>query len=548
MVYAARSVFLLGTGIMGIGLIWAIAIWKGAIDLMPEIWDQPITALVLCGIGFGISTVGKKMGGDVFGDGDDTPSIDLSRFLPSKKAAKEEVPAGSGRLSAYSDMLEDAPAEIHAPGRPVAKARKPAEVIAPTEKRQLIADLLSGGIKSVQNRVPSEAEGQSASDMSQISVPDVDFHCGRLRLQVAIPQHETDSWIGGGPSMPEGMDWPMIDGKPASFYAQIALSDLPAETWGGLGARQGWLIFFGADDPSARAIVLHSTERGADRSPPEGADYYFQHKSGEEALAELIGPEALLPPRWYLTVQPDDSSERPDLTQPALFDRLLDKPTMTDPGFLPFDWPTAIALLDSTEAMLFRLIARVQKAVAQGDQAAADQAEGMAQTLARLRVVASKIEARAEAGPFDEKECARLIGALAKLTNADWMSEKALAEGRKPLSVLQFQGYRSYRKVYEAQARRVYSAAPDTLPEATLKRLLPVWEEQAKREAIFIGNTSADHLPEDQPCLLLLPTSELAGWQIGDMSRWAVQISPEALAQGDWAAARAQNSHGQDWQ
>ncbi|WGW05158.1 DUF1963 domain-containing protein [Tropicibacter oceani] len=560
MVYAARSVFLLGTGIMGFGLLWAIAIWKDAVAFLPGFWDQPVTAVVLMAVGFAICSLGKKMGGDVFGDASPIAQIqaDLARFVPQRwrGGVVQDAASNKDRFGAYGDMIEDAPAEYHQPGRPALKARQSLQDIPAEAKSEVIAALLRGGVKAVEDMPPMRPVSGAAvspppaprADVSPPppAAPLTDFRTGRIRLQVALPQRQTRSWIGGGPSLPEAMDWPMIDGRPASFYAQIALGDLPQGIWGGIGPRDGWLIFFGADDPGARAIVLHSPERGVDRVPPAEADYYFKGHSGEEALAEMIGPEALQPPRWYLETVQDDGGARPDLAVRSPVASLLVKPTMTDPGLLPFDWPTAFALLDSADAMVQRMIARATDRAEQGNGAALAQAEAMTDVLTRLRLIARRFEARAEAAPFDEKACARLIGALAKTTNAGWLSAKARAEGKKPISLLQFQGYAPYRKLYEAQARRVYCEG-GALPEATLARLLPLWQAQAAVEAIFVGNAPNEALPQDAPCLLVLPSSELTGWQIGDLSRWAVQITPEALAQGRFNAAVSQNSHGQDW-
>ncbi|WP_425101704.1 DUF1963 domain-containing protein [Tropicibacter sp. S64] len=595
MVYAARSVFLVGTGILIFGTIWAAAIWKNVIFLLPPFWDQPFTAIALMALGGGLSVLGKRMGGDVFDDAEPITeyganAAGIASFLQDRMRAFKRgratpvsgaAPHRDTKMHAYSEMLQEAPdsafeteapGESQAPASPVRNTgRKPASgrdaqevLIAPEQRAEVIAQLLAGGVKAAERFMARNAGGASdpvempkqhvASRQAPEATPEtdapgkaVDFRTGRLRLEIRFPQEPTDSWIGGGPSLPEGMDWPRIGDKPASFYAQIALTDLPGTLWGGLGPRSGWLVIFAADDPSAEVVVLHTQERGTVRSLPEGADYYFPFESGEEALAELIGPEALCPPRWYLTAVTDDSDDRPELGAVSPFAALLEKPTMTDPGFLPFDWVTMVALLDAADRMMLRLIER-GRVGAEGDAGKAAIVDGMTATLERLRRLSEKVEARAEVAPFSERDCAKVIGALAKLTNEGWMSAKSRAEGRKPLSLLQFPGYKSYRKLYEAQARRVYAADPAALPEATLTRLVPVWEAFAAQEVLYLGNGAADaadgRLPADAPCLLLMPPSALAGWQIGDVSRWAVQIAPRDLALGRFGQAFSSNSHG----
>lgn len=66
----------------------------------------------------------------------------------------------------------------------------------------------------------------------------------RIALRPVWPQRPTQSWFGGVPCLPEGMDWPSFDGPPASFLAQISLDGLPETLWQGIGPRHGWLVFF----------------------------------------------------------------------------------------------------------------------------------------------------------------------------------------------------------------------------------------------------------------------------------------------------------------
>ncbi|MFW2544346.1 DUF1963 domain-containing protein [Primorskyibacter sp. 2E107] len=594
MIYAARSLFLVGTGVLVFGTVWAVAIWKDVVVLLPDFWDQPFTAISLMAIGGALSWIGKRLGGDVMDEASpmtefgadvsgamDFVKHNLGLFKRRKDAPRDpsEVRRDADlRMQAYSDMLEEAPAELHQPrmepASPASRATDrtrptdPAKLQIPPEQRSaLVAQLLAGGVKAAERfmaeagtaaadapRGPDEAGRPEERDFSAADLDPqtpVAFQSGRVKLVAQFPQVPTDSWIGGGPMLPEGVAWPEIGGKPASFYAQIALSDLPEDLWGGLGPREGWMVIFAADEPSTEVVVLHTRERGTTRQAPEEADYYFRLESGEEALSALIGPEALMPPRWYLSVVEDDGAGRPDLCSRSAFDALLEKPTMTDPGFLPFDWVTTVALVDAVDAILERMIRRALADAEAGDPEKAAVAEAMSGMLARVRRLSDKVEARAEVADFSDRDCAKVIGALAKMTNAGWLSEAARAEGRKPISLLQYQGFKRYRKLYEAQARRTYCADPEALPEATLQRLIPVWQAEAAREALFVGNAEDDaaqeRLPVDAPCLLLMPPSMLTGWQIGDVSRWALQIAPRDLAMGRFENAFAENGHGAFW-
>lgn len=102
-----------------------------------------------------------------------------------------------------------------------------------------------------------------------------------LRRQVPVRDGPPRSWLGGLPMMPEGMEWPRgIDAEnpaqgeiPLHFLAQIACEDLPADLWGGLGPRTGWLLFFinpnnATADTEGSRRVLWTTELGSERQPP----------------------------------------------------------------------------------------------------------------------------------------------------------------------------------------------------------------------------------------------------------------------------------------
>ncbi len=102
-----------------------------------------------------------------------------------------------------------------------------------------------------------------------------------LRRQVPVRDAPPRSWLGGLPMMPDGVEWPrgVSDENPEAgevplhFLAQIACEDLPADLWGGLGPRTGWLLFFinanssTAEDEGLRR-VLYTKELGTVRQPP----------------------------------------------------------------------------------------------------------------------------------------------------------------------------------------------------------------------------------------------------------------------------------------
>ncbi|WP_434054875.1 MAG: DUF1963 domain-containing protein [Roseibium sp.] len=106
-----------------------------------------------------------------------------------------------------------------------------------------------------------------------------------LRRQVPIRADEKPkSWFGGLPMMPDNVPWPKSISLehpqrgeiPLHFLAQICCAELPEELWGGLGPRDGWLLFF--IDPNACDLdgrtegfkVIHTRALGSERAaPPE---------------------------------------------------------------------------------------------------------------------------------------------------------------------------------------------------------------------------------------------------------------------------------------
>lgn len=124
-------------------------------------------------------------------------------------------------------------------------------------------------------------------------------------------------WIGGGPCLPQGAQWPQSDGAPAIFLAQIDLAALPGGLWHGYGPRDGWLrLFLGAD---GTPHLLRSALKGA------------------PAPAEDTGPA------WPLALAP--APARPEPAPP--FD-------LTSPACQPVDLATARALIETLEAELDR--------------------------------------------------------------------------------------------------------------------------------------------------------------------------------------------------
>ena len=81
--------------------------------------------------------------------------------------------------------------------------------------------------------------------------------------------------------MPAEVEWPRSVSsespqqgeRPLHFLAQVCCEDLPADLWGGLGPREGWLLFFidanqGSPDGGDAFRIIHVSQLGPQRDPP----------------------------------------------------------------------------------------------------------------------------------------------------------------------------------------------------------------------------------------------------------------------------------------
>lgn len=168
------------------------------------------------------------------------------------------------------------------------------------------------------------------------------YHAGWSRLDLVVGHVDMpSSWIGGLPEMPDDIEWPVKDGKAALFLAQIAMEDLPKNIFGGIGPKNGWLLFFVAPSDWGGVQVIHIEQRGAPRAYPNGAsiENYLTH-SQREMMQSLGRPnDAFRPPKFALIVTPTDTNP------PNLFQHLKKRDEVwaayraldiTDPGLAPF--------------------------------------------------------------------------------------------------------------------------------------------------------------------------------------------------------------------
>lgn len=217
---------------------------------------------------------------------------------------------------------------------------------------------------------PAEAYGAHAGASPPTSVSESISVI--LRRQVPPRDEPARSWLGGLPMLPEDIEWPSgvnpenpDAGEVAlHFIAQVCCADLPADLWGGLGPREGWLLLFvngnSADnEDSGTWRVLHVPELGEEREPP--ADIGPIHDGIYTGSTGWTVRESSYP-RWPvdLVCVPNELriEEGRSLAAPADFASILYEGQPVAPEgrnsqkFEPFTWRCVVEALDSTIAHL----------------------------------------------------------------------------------------------------------------------------------------------------------------------------------------------------
>lgn len=155
--------------------------------------------------------------------------------------------------------------------------------------------------------VISELDTESPSALTGPGVPKLVYEDVSVVLRRQVPPRDEAprSWLGGLPMLPAEVEWPRgvspenapAGPVPLHFAAQIACADLPAELWGGLGPREGWLLFFvnpnlSTNEDRDTYRILRTRELGAEREPP--ADIGPTHDGVYTGGSEWL----IRPDRW----------------------------------------------------------------------------------------------------------------------------------------------------------------------------------------------------------------------------------------------------------
>lgn len=328
-----------------------------------------------------------------------TPYL-ASEEAPAEAETVEDADAAVAALAVEPDFA-DGPAPANDEGEIVLLARADAFSLAPTPEPVVVADAPAtafapgeGGSGAFGDEPPSilaqlgkkkkakggplsgaVEDGPAPASRPEIAAPREVEEDVTLVLRRTIParlDEEPRSWIGGRPRLPESIEWPCAveperpgaGPVPLNFVAQLACEDFPADLWGGVGPRSGWLLFFlnprdsVGDDPRLFK-VLHIDELGPERAPPAGtppvhdevyagADYRHV-RSAEEIPSEWR--------RWPVDLvalpnQAFQDGEKVRVTPRNFAEQLYDGAPVAAglpdlSAHAPFSWRGALHIIDS---------------------------------------------------------------------------------------------------------------------------------------------------------------------------------------------------------
>lgn len=417
----------------------------------------------------------------------------------------------------------------------------------------------------VQTRPPAErspAERMLAEALAKIKrerAVVTEAHAGRhpsLRLVPQVPVRgaaNAVAWLGGGARLPDGVDWPEIDGEALQFLAQLDCAQLPAELWGGIGPRQGWLAMFLAPR-SLKAQVIHFSEAGPFRPAPEVLENSSMvHPDLWRSESALRPPAVPAFPRWPVElVVVEQGQEEPRRSGRGQIIGRLDHFDIMEPRFQPFDWPSLQMMMQLALNGHDRAL-RSPEHLPEPDGAALLEklkdlgaaVDIMSATLPFTHELAGAVLAEARVLPaFQPRKPSRLNGKNAASPEVSGEPVPSFARAAMP-AVHETTGWQvPYVRYLQDRAKHIHSGETAELPAPLLAHCEEVWRGWAMHEMGAIG-----HLPwgklrnfeeKDEVLLLELPSSRLLNWHFGNATNLVLTIRKEDLALGDFDRVSAE--------
>lgn len=487
------------------------------------------------------------------------------RTVPAAPRAPR-VP-GESRMPKLSRKakVEVEPVEISASRLARVSGKAPLEPQAETDydyRPIPAADSEPAAIEATLDAMASEVEDE-AHPIEQGAVEAV-----TLRLVPQIPPRDaisTNSWLGGRPRLPSGMDWPQIDGEPADFLAQIDCASLPPALWDGLGPRDGALAFF-IHRRGYHMQVMHLRDTDTAVSPPlalDDPDGWFGPHGGLR-FGDLAPFTVRAFPEWpvdLVAVRPGDADPRiaadPNEPGTTLYDRSYD---IADPAFHPFDWGSMTAMAALLEMRLDRLTTEAvpppgasAEAIVELEQRAAINREART----RADEIIAIIHDSAAKEAFSAGDATAVMAALHAIHWAKAVHRIDPETGAETHATvtLPLTTHRSdanlwvhdYQTILFDRAKHAWCANPDSLSGPMRAFYEPYWRDLAAREMAAIGHEPFRYVhdfDEDRDAVLLeLPTSGLMSRMFGDCDNLVVTIDKADLAVGDFSKLRVQVSN-----
>jgi len=419
----------------------------------------------------------------------------------------------------------------------------------------------------------------------------------RVALRPCWPQHETSSWVGGLPKLPEQMDWPNVGSRPATFLAQISLADLPETLWQGAGPRTGWLVFWAGDDDTqtrARSIVQHVTGPLEERPQPSGVAPNWHMTMAPKGLEAALGDAGKSPARWYLErvdgpalgAVEDMMSENPSYYNEDLGEWIweetwtskakdhLDQVVKQEMLRSGVDWPSLRGLVRIWHETVLKDMHDLKNQIANEDRGLQQVRAPLEQELQLL-----KDNPEAEKASFEEVEnklsiidakfkakMDRTRETLSKAQAALEAAEKVEIEigtleqetpfspelGKGKLATLNGEypatsGFvsRDSQHFIENYARYLYTLDQNSVPDALFRIFAPFWELQCRETLIFVGrNLEGKDGMQTDARLIDFPPHPLAGLTFADGKRFYSDLPLRDLVQENWQEASSTVHYG----
>ena len=486
---------------------------------------------------------------------------------PRTAPAAPRAPGETGRMPKLSRKTKVAvePVEISASRLARVSGKAPLQPQAETDYDYRQVPALDGeavGVEATLEALASEVEDEAHR------IESAEVEAVTLRLVPQIPLRDaisTNSWLGGRPHLPEGMAWPLIDGEPADFLAQIDCASLPPALWGGLGPRDGALAFF-IHRRGYHMQVLHLRDADVAVAPPLALDdpdgWFGPHGGLRFGDLESFAVHAF--PEWpvdLVAVGPGDADPRvegdPNDIGAMLYNRSYD---IADPAFHPFDWGSMTAMIAILEMRLDRLTtdavpppgASAEDIVALEQRAAINR-----EARARVAEIIAIVHESAAKEDFSTSDATAVMSALHAIHWAKAVHRIDPENGAEvhdtitlPLTTHRADAnlwVHDYQTILFDRAKHAWCANPDSLSAPMRAFYEPYWRDLASREVAAIGHEPFRYVhdyDEDRDAVLLeLPTSGLMSRIFGDCDNLVVTIDKADLAVGDFSRLRVQVSN-----